>query len=86
MLNGTNRTGSGSLDYTVALNGGVARAGIVTIAGQTFTVSQSGFGGTPTQANALVLSQFVGGGTEWNTTLFVTNLSRLYGDFHPSLL
>ncbi|HSX59241.1 MAG TPA: M12 family metallo-peptidase, partial [Tahibacter sp.] len=40
--------GNGSVSYTVAANTGAARSGTLTIAGQTFTVSQqAGAGGTP---------------------------------------
>lgn len=35
-------TGSGTVNYTVAANNGVARTGTLQIAGQTFTVAQSG--------------------------------------------
>src|SRR6185369_12621709 len=58
-------------------NSGTQRVGTITIAGQTYTVTQAGVAGPGnTPDNALTLSQFVGGGTEWNTTLFVTNLSN----------
>ena len=42
---GTNGSGSGSVGFTVASNPGSARGGTLTIAGETFTVSQSGSAG-----------------------------------------
>jgi hypothetical protein len=39
---GGSGTGSGTVSYSVAANTGAARTGTITIAGQTFTVSQSG--------------------------------------------
>ena len=37
-------TGNGSVNYTVAANSGAVRSGTITIAGQTYTVNQSGTG------------------------------------------
>ena len=36
----------------------------------------------PTPENALMLSQLVGGGSEWNTTLFITNVSDAAENFN----
>jgi hypothetical protein len=43
--NGTGRTGSGSVGFTVAANTGAFRTGTATVAGKTFVVSQVGGGG-----------------------------------------
>jgi len=43
---GASGTGSGTVAYTVAANAGAGRIGTITIAGQTFTVSQVGTGCT----------------------------------------
>ena len=45
-LNNLSGTGSGIVSYTVAANSGPQRSGTITIAGQTFTVTQEGAGGT----------------------------------------
>jgi hypothetical protein len=42
ITSGTGGTGSGTVNYSVATNTGNARTGTITIAGQTFTVNQSG--------------------------------------------
>jgi len=39
---GGNRTGPGTVNFTVAVNNGSTRSGTITIAGQTFTVTQDG--------------------------------------------
>jgi hypothetical protein len=66
--------GTGSVQYQVAPNSGLARSGTITVGGQTFTVIQAGnFAAMPD--NALLISQFVAGGEQWSTTVFVTNLS-----------
>jgi len=44
---GSSGSGSGSVGYTVAVNSGPARSGTMTIAGQTFTVTQSAGLATP---------------------------------------
>jgi len=44
---GASGSGNGTVTYSVAANGGAARTGTMTIAGQTFTVTQNGTGGTP---------------------------------------
>ena len=40
--NGASGSGNGSVSFTVAANGGAARSGTITVAGQTFTVNQAG--------------------------------------------
>jgi hypothetical protein len=42
---GSSGSGNGTVNYSVAANAGSARTGTMTIAGQTFTVNQSGAGG-----------------------------------------
>ncbi len=41
---GSNGTGSGTVNYSVAVNNGASRSGTITVAGQTFTVNQSAAG------------------------------------------
>ena len=85
-------SGAGSVQYSVLPNFGQQRAGVLTIAGEILAVTQFGIR-TGTQDNALLLPQVAGGGTEWHTTLFVTNLSttaetftiRFYGDAGSAL-
>jgi len=45
ITNGVSGTGNGIVSYTVAANTGAARTGTMTIAGQTFTVTQDAVGG-----------------------------------------
>ncbi len=45
-LNNSSGTGNGSVSYTVAANSGPQRSGTIIIAGQTYTVTQEGTGGT----------------------------------------
>ncbi len=40
---GTSGTGSGTVTYTVSANSGVARSGTMTVAGQTFSITQGAF-------------------------------------------
>lgn len=42
VTNGNNRTGSGTVSYTVSSNVGQARSGNVAIAGRTLTINQAG--------------------------------------------
>ena len=73
--------GGGLVQYSLLANPGTPRTGTITIAGQTFSVAQESGTSTPTPDNALTLSQVVGGGQEWHTTLFVTNLSNTSESF-----
>ena len=73
---GASGSGSGSFQYSVLANPGSDRIGTISAAGQTFTVAQAAGTIQEVSSNALILSQFVGAGTEWHTTLFVTNLSN----------
>jgi hypothetical protein len=53
ITSGNSGTGSGTVNYSVAANTGPARVGTMTIAGQTFTVSQSAV--TPSSCGVIVL-------------------------------
>jgi len=66
---------SGLVGYQVAANTGPARIGVITIAGQVFTVRQAGLGQILIPNNAQLISQFVAGGGQWSMDIFVTNLS-----------
>jgi len=68
-------TGSGTVQFLAAANLGGARSANIDVSGKSYTVTQAAGSVNVTPGNALVLSQFVGGGTEWFTTLFITNLS-----------
>ena len=95
ITNGASGTGSGSVQFQVAANAGNARSAGIDVSGKIYTITQAAGSVVLTPPNALVLSQFVGGGTEWNTTLFITNLSntsetftlKFYDDDgHPKLM
>ncbi len=67
----TSGSGSGTVAYSVAANGGPARTGTVTIAGQTFTVNQAAFVAPCTYSLAPTSQTFDatgGGGTVTLTT------------------
>ena len=66
---------SGLVGFQVAVNLGAARIGVITIAGQVFTVRQAGVGQVLIPTNAQTISQFVAGGGQWSMDIFVTNLS-----------
>jgi hypothetical protein len=60
---GASGSGSGSVSYSVAANGGTAsRTGTLTVAGQTFTVTQAGTGGG---TNIILNPGFESGTTSW---------------------
>ena len=62
ITSGASGSGNGTVNYSVAANGGTSRTGTMTIAGQTFTVTQTGTsGGT----NVLVNPGFESGTTPW---------------------
>jgi len=69
--------GAGTVQFLAAANLGGARSANIDVSGKSYTVTQAAGSTNVTPGNALVLSQFVGGGTEWSTTLFLTNLSNL---------
>jgi hypothetical protein len=55
-------TGSGTVNYSVAANSGAARAGTITVGGQTFSIAQQAGGGT---AGALANGDFESGTSSW---------------------
>jgi hypothetical protein len=59
ITSGASGTGGGTVSYSVAANGGAARNGTLTIAGQTFTVSQSAGGGGASVVDVYVDQQNV---------------------------
>jgi Zn-dependent metalloprotease len=64
ITSGSSGSGNGTVNYSVAANGGTgSRNGTMTIAGQTFTVTQAGTGGGGT--NILVNPGFETGTTPW---------------------
>jgi Zn-dependent metalloprotease len=63
ITSGTPGSGNGTVNYSVAANTGTARTGTMTIAGQTFTVTQAGAGGGCT--NAIVNPGFETGLPPW---------------------
>ncbi len=78
ITSGTNGNGSGSVAYSVAANSGASRSGTMTIAGKTFTVSQSaggGGGGSVTYQVAGIAHASGAGGSSWRSTLCITNRS-----------
>jgi hypothetical protein len=71
---GGSGTGSGSANYAVATNTGLARTGVITVAGQSFTVSQGGAANlTSTSSPAGTFAHLAIGGT-WRTTLTLINM------------
>lgn len=64
ITSGSSGSGNGTVNYSVAANGGTSsRNGTMTIAGQTFTVTQAGTGGGGT--NVIVNPGFESGTTPW---------------------
>jgi Zn-dependent metalloprotease len=64
ITSGSSGSGNGTVNYSVAANGGTSsRNGTMTIAGQTFTVTQAGTGGGGT--NIIVNPGFETGTTPW---------------------
>lgn len=74
-------TGTGLIQYQVAPNTGAVRTGRITVAGVAYTVTQAGGSVSSLPENALLVSQFVAGGGQWNTTIFLTNLSTATESF-----
>jgi hypothetical protein len=72
IISGANGTGSGTMNYAVAANAGsTPRTGTISIAGQTFSVTQAGT--APTPITALMFAQVaVGGG--WTTKFTIVNI------------
>src|SRR5215212_8054948 len=70
ITSGSSGTGSGTVNYSVAANGGTgSRTGTMTVAGQTFTVTQAGTGGG---SNLIVNPGFETGTTPWIVSSQVT--------------
>lgn len=77
VTSGSSGSGNGSVGYSVAANtGSASRSGTVTIAGQTFTVTQAGTGGGCAQ---LITNQgFETGTTPWTISGQVTRSTGVY--------
>ncbi|HKS29569.1 MAG TPA: M36 family metallopeptidase [Pyrinomonadaceae bacterium] len=74
---GASGTGSGTVSYSVASNGGTtSRTGTMTIAGQTFTVTQAGTGGGGTEL--IINPGFETGTTPWVISSQVTRSTGAY--------
>jgi len=67
----TNGTGVGTVSYTVAANSAAARTGTITIAGQTFTISQTTLGFSFTNVKQTCKTKFVKKTGTTNTTCAV---------------
>jgi hypothetical protein len=77
ITSGTSGSGNGTVNYSVAANGGTAsRSGTLTIAGLTFTVNQAGTGGGGT--NVIVNPGFESGTTPWVISGQVTRSTGIY--------
>ncbi|HEY6804209.1 MAG TPA: M12 family metallo-peptidase [Pyrinomonadaceae bacterium] len=73
-------TGAGTVSYSVASNSGAARTGTITVAGQSFTITQSaGSGGCP--ATTISAGQIVGGSLTTSDCFFTgtTRYVDVYG-------
>ena len=73
VTSGSSGTGNGTVSYNVAANTGAARSGTLTIAGKTFTISQSAPNSMPTGPSITTTSLPAGSvGAPYNTTLAAT--------------
>ncbi|MEP6963127.1 MAG: BACON domain-containing protein, partial [Acidobacteriota bacterium] len=72
--------GSATISFTAAPNTGPQRQGKITAVGKPVIVTQ-GAGQTYVPPNALTMSQFVGGGKDWASTITLTNVSLLPENF-----
>ena len=71
---GASGSGNGSVTYTVGANGGAARSGTITAAGQTFTLNQAAVGATYSLSSTTVdFGEQNAGTTGWPTTVILTN-------------
>jgi Zn-dependent metalloprotease len=76
VTSGASGSGNGTVNYSVAANGSTSRTGTMTIAGQTFTVTQAGTGGGCAQ---LITNQgFETGTTPWTISGQVTRSTGVY--------
>jgi Zn-dependent metalloprotease len=77
ITSGSSGSGSGTVNYSVAANGGTgSRSGTMTIAGQTFTVTQAGTGGGGSEL--IVNPGFETGTTPWVISSQVTRSTGAY--------
>ncbi|MCD4748475.1 MAG: S8 family serine peptidase [Thermoanaerobaculales bacterium] len=77
VTSGSSGTGSGTVGYNVAANTSAnQRSGSITIAGKTFSVTQSGAAGGDSESYLVAGMAHAGGagGSVWRSTLAVTNL------------
>lgn len=72
--------GPGQINFNVQGNPGVSRTGHITVGSATFTVLQAG-SNTSVTDNTMIISQFAAGGGQWNSTLFLTNVSNVAESF-----
>lgn len=80
ITSGASGSGNGAVNYSVATNAGAARSGTITVASQTFTITQSApilnTGWLSPTANAAVTSQAGdNSGATWTATKSTTTLS-----------
>lgn len=81
VTNGFSGSGPGIVQYSVLANSGTQRIAAISIADKIYTVTQASGTVSLTPDNSLTLSQFAGGGPNWHTTLFLTNLSNTAENF-----
>jgi probable HAF family extracellular repeat protein len=81
ITSGTLGSGPDTINFVAATDTGPQRNGTILVAGRSYLVTQAAIGDNVTPANALMLTQFVGGGTEWTTSLLLTNLSGIAESF-----
>jgi Zn-dependent metalloprotease len=76
VTSGNSGSGNGSVGYSVAANSGASRNGTMTIAGQTFTVTQAAAGGGGSEL--IVNGGFESGTTPWIVSGTVTRSTGAY--------
>ncbi len=75
VTSGSSGSGNGTVNYSVAANSGSSRTGTMTIAGQTFTVTQAAAGGG---SELIVNGGFESGTTPWTISSQVTRSTGAY--------
>ncbi|HVQ37626.1 MAG TPA: M36 family metallopeptidase, partial [Pyrinomonadaceae bacterium] len=75
VTSGSSGSGNGTVNYSVAANSGASRNGTMTIAGQTFTVTQAAAGGG---SELIVNGGFESGTTPWTVSGTVTRSTGAY--------
>ncbi|HVQ36598.1 MAG TPA: hypothetical protein VMS31_03645, partial [Pyrinomonadaceae bacterium] len=75
VTSGSSGSGNGTVNYSVAANSGALRNGTMTIAGQTFTVTQAAAGGG---SELIVNGGFESGTTPWTVSGTVTRSTGAY--------